>query len=61
MQIYPVVVSQVLFELRLRREWLVTEQDDGSSLLVLVSLCYLIPYVLRVAGVDQFRRDLVFV
>ena len=52
MQIYPVVVSQVLLELRLRREWLVTEQDDGSSLLVLVSLWYLIPYILRVAGVD---------
>ena len=59
MQVYPVVVSQVLFELRLRREWLVTEQDDGSSLLVLVFLCYLIPYILRVAGVDQLRRDLV--
>ena len=61
MQIYPVVVSQVLLELRLRREWLVTEQDDGSSLLVLGALCYLVPYVLCVAGVDKFRRDLVFV
>ena len=52
MQVYPVVASQMLFELRLRREWLVTEQDDGSSLLVLVVLRYLVPYVLCVAGVD---------
>ena len=49
MQVYPVVVSQVLLELRLRREWLVTEQDDGCSLLI---LCYLVPYVLCVAGGD---------
>ena len=61
MQVYPVVASQMLFELRLRREWLVTEQDDGSSLLVLGALCYLVPYILCVAGVDKIRRDLILV
>ena len=52
MQVYPVVVLQVLLELLLRQERLVTEQDDGSSLLILVALCFLVPYVLCVAGAD---------
>ena len=45
----------------MRWEWLITKQDDGSSLLVLGVLCYLVLYVLRVADVDKIRRDLVSV
>ena len=52
MQVYLVVVLQMFLELRLRQEWLVTEKDDGSYLLVLVVLRYMVPYVLCVTGVD---------
>ena len=45
----------------MRREWLITEQDDGSSLLVLGALCYLLLYILCIAGVDKIRRDLISV
>ena len=43
----------------MRREWFVTEQDDGSSSLVLGVLCYLVPHVPCVASVDEIRRDLI--
>ena len=51
----------MFLELGLRWELDVTKQDDGIFSPISVALCYLVPYVLRVAGVNQVLGDSVVI